>query len=100
MYHMPVIFTSESGSMDNGRSGTILFAAGGGGDALASLLLSRQLGTGGQVPMVASYSWDRRILDPLPGPRSVADFEGVRQLTAHNVAAVAAGDDAGVPAES
>jgi hypothetical protein len=86
MYHMPVIFTSESGSMGDSRSGTTLFvAAGGGGDALASLLLSRQLGTSGQVPMVASYSWDRRILDPLPGPRSAADFEGTRQLTPHNV---------------
>jgi hypothetical protein len=86
MYHMPVIFTSESGSMDDGHSGATLFvAAGGGGDALACLLLSRQLGTSGQVPMVASYSWDRRILDPLPGPRSVADFEGARQLTPHTV---------------
>jgi hypothetical protein len=76
--------------MDNGHSGTTLFvAAGGGGDALASLLLSRQLGTSGQVPIVASYSWDRRILDPLPGPRSVTDFEGVRQLTPHNVEVIA-----------
>src|SRR4029450_2481532 len=90
MYHMPVIFTSESGSMDNGHSGTTLFVAGGGGgDALASLLLSRQLGTSGQVPIVASYSWDRRILDRPPGPRSVTDFEGVRQLTPHNVEVIA-----------
>ena len=72
--------------MSNGHSGTtLLVAAGGGGDALASLLLSRQLGTGSKVPVVASYSWDRRILDPLPGPRSISDFEGVRQLTPHNV---------------
>jgi hypothetical protein len=72
--------------MNNGHSGTtLLVAAGGGGDALASLLLSRQLSTGSKVPVVASYSWDRRILDPLPGPRSILDFEGVRQLTPHNV---------------
>jgi hypothetical protein len=86
MYHMPVNLTSTSGRMSNGRSGTTLFvAAGGGGDALASLLLFRRLSAGSQVPVVASYSWDRRILDPLPGPRSVADFGGVRQLTPHNV---------------
>jgi hypothetical protein len=72
--------------MNNGHSGTtLLVAAGGGGDALASLLLSRRLSTGSQVPVVASYSWDRRILDPLPGPRSVTDFGGARQLTPHNV---------------
>ena len=72
--------------MINGHSGTtLLVAAGGGGDALASLLLSRRLGIGIEVPVVASYSWDRRILDPLPGPRSVTDFGGVRQLTPHNV---------------
>ena len=72
--------------MNNGHSGTtLLVAAGGGGDALASLLLSRQLSADSKVPVVASYSWDRRILDPLPGPRSITDFGGVRQLTPHNV---------------
>jgi hypothetical protein len=72
--------------MNNGHSGTtLLVAAGGGGDALASLLLSHQLSTGSRVPVVASYSWDRRILDPLPGPRSITDFGAVRQLTPHNV---------------
>jgi hypothetical protein len=64
--------------MNNGHSGTtLLVAAGGGGDALASLLLSRQLSADSKVPVVASYSWDRRILDPLPGPRSITDFGGV-----------------------
>jgi hypothetical protein len=72
--------------MNDGHSGTtLLVAAGGGGDALASLLLSHRLSTGSKAPVVASYSWDRRILDPLPGPRSVIDFAGVRQLTPHNV---------------
>jgi hypothetical protein len=72
--------------MNNGHSGTtLLVAAGGGGDALASLLLSHRLSIGGEVPVIASYSWDRRILDPLPGPRSVTDFGGVRQLTPHNI---------------
>jgi hypothetical protein len=72
--------------MNDDHSGTtLLVAAGGGGDALASLLLSHRLSTGSKVPVVASYSWDRRILDPLPGPRSVTDFGGVRQLTPHNV---------------
>jgi hypothetical protein len=64
---------------------TLLVAAGGGGDALASLLVSRRLHADGEVPIVASYSWDRRILDPMPGPRLPNDFEGARRLTPCNV---------------
>jgi hypothetical protein len=64
---------------------TLLVAAGGGGDALASLLLSRQLTGGVGTPIVASYSWDRRLLDPSPGPRFATDFLGARQLTTKTV---------------
>jgi hypothetical protein len=64
---------------------TLLVAAGGGGDALASLLMSRRLMAPGHRPVVASYSWDRRILDPLPGPRSATDFEEARHLTPRNL---------------
>lgn len=34
--------------------------------------------------MVASYSWDRFLLDPQPGPRSPADFSGLRQVSERN----------------
>jgi hypothetical protein len=72
--------------MENGRGPTtLLVAAGGGGDALASLLVSRQLLDNGQVPIVASYSWDRRILDHTPGPRRPEDFEMSRRLTSRSV---------------
>jgi hypothetical protein len=72
--------------MDDSSEGTTLFvAAGGGGDALASLLISHRLVADGSQPIVASYSWDRRLLDPLPGPRSITDFEGARRLTPRNV---------------
>jgi hypothetical protein len=59
----------------------VYVAAGGGGDALAALLLHRTL-HGTEAPaVIASYSWDRYIVDPQPGPRSVEDFESLRQLT-------------------
>jgi hypothetical protein len=64
---------------------TLLVAAGGGGDALASLLISHRLVAGDKPPIVASYSWDRRLLDPLPGPRSAKDFEDAQHLTPRNV---------------
>jgi hypothetical protein len=70
---------------DDRRRGALLVAAGGGGDALASLLMSRRLKAADQSPIVVSYSWDRRILDPLPGPRSGRDFEEVGHLTTQNV---------------
>ena len=69
---------------DDHRGRTLLVAAGGGGDALASLLMSRRLAAD-HSPLVVSYSWDRRILDPLPGPRFAADFEEARQLTPRNL---------------
>ncbi|MBC8093864.1 MAG: DUF1152 domain-containing protein [Pseudonocardia sp.] len=54
----------------------LLVASGGGGDALAALLVSRD-STGHPAPVVASYSWDRFLIDPRPGPRSVEDFDRV-----------------------
>ncbi|GGO47563.1 hypothetical protein GCM10012286_41150 [Streptomyces lasiicapitis] len=33
--------------------------------------------------LILTYSWDRLIVDPVPGPRSPADFTGLHQLTPH-----------------
>ncbi|MGH3646286.1 MAG: DUF1152 domain-containing protein [Micromonosporaceae bacterium] len=56
-------------------------AAGGGGDALAALLLHHTLGRAASQAFVLSYSWDRYIVDPKPGPRSVDDYLGLQPLT-------------------
>ncbi|WP_348541648.1 DUF1152 domain-containing protein [Streptomyces sp. MZ04] len=37
----------------------------------------------GEPALILTYSWDRLIVDPVPGPRSPADFIGLRQLTPH-----------------
>jgi hypothetical protein len=54
----------------------VLFvAAGGGGDAIAAAVLAAA-----DVPgraAVATLSWDRLVVDPLPGPRSASDFTGL-----------------------
>ncbi|MBT8225456.1 MAG: DUF1152 domain-containing protein [Dactylosporangium sp.] len=50
----------------------VWIAAGGGGDAIAATILGRTLGD--SSPVVASYSWDRLIVDPIPGPRTADDF--------------------------
>lgn len=54
-------------------------AAGGGGDALAAALLHRAYGPPGPAT-IATFSWDRLIVDPLPGPRRFSDFEDLETV--------------------
>jgi hypothetical protein len=54
-------------------------AAGGGGDVVAAMMLDSARGAGAR-PVVATYAWDRLLIDPLPGPRSVSDFYGLEQI--------------------
>lgn len=64
--------------------GTHLYVgAGGGGDGLAALLLDHALERGGRRAAVASYSWDRFVLDPAPGPRTSTDFDGLVARAPH-----------------
>lgn len=58
---------------------TLVIAAGGGGDAITGSALTGPLGLTGP-PVVLTYSWDRLMIDPLPGPRTARDFTGLRQL--------------------
>jgi hypothetical protein len=60
---------------------SLLITAGGSGDAIAAVLLAPLLGIHA-TPAVLSWSWDRPIGDRLPGPRSAADFDGLRVLEA------------------
>ncbi|GAB2806751.1 hypothetical protein GCM10027091_43760 [Streptomyces daliensis] len=49
--------------------------------------------------MILTYSWDRLLIDPAPGPRSPRDFTGLRPLTP-SVQAVPAGAAPVAPAGS
>lgn len=60
---------------------TLLVAIGGGGDAITAAALAGPLRTEPPV-MVTTYSWDRLMIDPLPGPRVVADFTGLYEPAA------------------
>lgn len=62
--------------------GTILVAAGGGGDAITAAALPRPLDLG-QPVVIMTYSWDRLMIDPLPGPRVARDFTGLSQPAAN-----------------
>jgi hypothetical protein len=56
----------------------LLIAAGGGGDALASLMVAEALGV--RAAGVATFAWERKMFDPRPGPREPGDF---RRLGRH-----------------
>ncbi|MFC5994306.1 DUF1152 domain-containing protein [Pseudonocardia hispaniensis] len=58
---------------------TLIVAAGGGGDAITSAALVRPLRLA-DPPVVMTYSWDRLMVDPLPGPRTAKDFTGLHEL--------------------
>ena len=51
----------------------MMVAAGGGGDAIAAAVLANAV-PGIEGVGIATLAWDRLIVDPLPGPRSVSDF--------------------------
>jgi hypothetical protein len=63
--------------LDCGLVQPLLVAAGGGGDAIAASLFAAQEGL--SRPVIATWAWERLIVDPLPGPRGIADFEGLDQ---------------------
>lgn len=61
---------------------TLLVAAGGGGDAITAAALPPVLQLA-EPPVIMTYSWDRLMIDPLPGPRAATDFVGLRNLAPH-----------------
>jgi hypothetical protein len=58
----------------------LLVAAGGGGDALAAAIIHAATADG-EPACIATFAWDRLIIDPLPGPRGQADFSGLHPFT-------------------
>lgn len=57
----------------------MIVAVGGGGDAITAATLRRvaHLDT---YPPILTYSWDRLLVDPVPGPRTRSNFVGLSQL--------------------
>lgn len=61
-------------------SRALAVAAGGGGDAVTAAVIASAM-PDLEVSAVLTYSWDRLMIDPTPGPRSVADFDGLISLS-------------------
>lgn len=56
---------------------------GGGGDVVGALAVAELAGALGTPAVVGGLSWERRPIDPLPGPRRMSEISGVEQLNEH-----------------
>ena len=58
-----------------------MIGIGGGGDVVGALATAEACRLyHGAEPVVGGVTWERRVVDPLPGPRSAAEIEGGREL--------------------
>jgi hypothetical protein len=67
--------------------GVLCLGIGGGGDVVGALhaaLIAREAGL---HAVVGGVTWERRPIDPLPGPRRLAEIEGAQALNDHVVLA-------------
>jgi hypothetical protein len=59
----------------------LVVGIGGGGDAVGALATAEAARIHhGAEPVVGGVTWERRVVDPAPGPRSAAEIEGGREL--------------------
>jgi ribulose-5-phosphate 4-epimerase/fuculose-1-phosphate aldolase len=59
----------------------LVIGIGGGGDVVGALATAEALRLRhGAAPVLGGVAWERRPIDPEPGPRSAAEIEGAREL--------------------
>ncbi|MEA2472128.1 MAG: hypothetical protein QOE06_43 [Thermoleophilaceae bacterium] len=64
-----------------GAKRPLVIGIGGGGDVVGALATAESARLAhGSRPVVGGVTWERRPIDPQPGPRTVAEIEGGREL--------------------
>jgi hypothetical protein len=58
----------------------LVLGIGGGGDVVGALATAEACRADGARPVVGGVTWERRPIDPNPGPRAEAEIEGARRL--------------------
>jgi hypothetical protein len=58
----------------------LVLGIGGGGDVVGALATAEACRLHGAEPVVGGVTWERRPIDPQPGPRTEAEIEGARRL--------------------
>jgi hypothetical protein len=65
----------------------LVLGIGGGGDVVGALATAEACRLHGAEPVVGGVTWERRPIDPKPGPRAESEIEGGRQLAVGVLAA-------------
>ena len=65
----------------------LVLGIGGGGDVVGALATAELCRANGARPVVGGVTWERRPIDPNPGPRAEAEIEGARRLARGMLAA-------------
>ena len=68
----------------------LVIGIGGGGDVVGALATAELCRARGAEPVVGGVTWERRPIDPAPGPRAEAEIEGARRLAPGALAATGA----------
>ena len=58
-----------------GASAVLSIGIGGGGDVVGALAVAEQARERGLRARVGGVTWERRVIDPIPGPRLIAEIE-------------------------
>jgi len=58
----------------------LVLGIGGGGDAIGSIAVARAFEARGRKTVLGGVAWERIVVDPHPGPRSLGEITGVRAL--------------------
>ena len=58
----------------------LVLGIGGGGDVVGALATAEACRVHGAEPVVGGVTWERRPIDPQPGPRAESEIEGARPL--------------------
>ena len=67
----------------------VVIGIGGGGDVVGALATAEACRAQGARPVVGGVTWERRPIDPQPGPRAELEIEGARRLAPGVMAASA-----------
>ena len=72
---------SDADALLSGARRPLVLGIGGGGDVVGALATAEACRLyHGAEPVLGGVSWERRVIDPAPGPRSEAQIEGARAL--------------------
>jgi hypothetical protein len=77
------VLTQSLEELIRASSRALVIGVGGGGDVVGALGAARFLEFCGLDFVLGGLSWERSVIDPVPGPRLLSDVEGVRTLHRH-----------------